>query len=122
MSRGTRTRFPRRLRLDIAPEARDALDDLAERHDRVMSDEVRIALKAHLRRARAGEAVDPEPIGTPPWGRDTTIVVREETADELTALAEANGRSVAAEARMAIDTHLRGSDLDLPSNPSLLTA
>lgn len=107
-----KARFTAKVSCSIQPSLRQAMDDLAEDHDRLVSDEVRAALAFHV--TTAGETRHDLPgsvLGERP-SAEFYVVVKPEHACRLDELAARHGRSRSAELRVAIQRYLERVGVD----------
>lgn len=114
-------RYTSRIRVALSAAARGGLETVAAGEDRLMSEIVRRALDDYVAAAEADRAPAAEPLGHPPWETDATVVIRPAVADGLAELAQRHGRSIAGEARAAIDAHLRARGIAADETQARLT-
>lgn len=119
----SKARFTAKVSCTIHPALREAMDALAETHDRLVSDEVRAALAYHV--TTAGDTRHDLP-GPPLEGRPSAefyVVVKPHHAARLDELAGRHGRSRSAELRVAIQRYLEVVGIDpLRADPQLCAA
>lgn len=118
----TAARFTARVRVRMSPAARAALDELAERHDRMMSHEVRAAIERHLRDPNLEDDTRRADLVPPPFSHASTVVIRPRTRAALEELAERSGRDLTTEMRIAIYRYLHAEGYIFDGPQRLLTA
>ncbi len=121
--RGPRARFTEQLRVLLRPQARAALDELAEREDRLISEIVREAIDEYLAEGGAPYCDDTLDGSLSPRVF-VCVMIRPNTCAQLEALATSHGRPFAVEARIAVNRYLmRRGLLQLDGiQPDLLSA
>lgn len=111
MARGPRPRYSRQIAVPVPSTVRAKVIELAELHDRLLSEVIRDAFDAHLADPRGPDDDHPALLQSP-YDGDLVSLVRPHVADGLRALATANGRTVGGEARIALQRYLVGCGID----------
>lgn len=101
---GPRPRFQYRLKVPVSAAMRHALDELVERHDRTLSEEVREAYDHHV--ADPAGPAEAWPELTAPGRAQVNVMVRPHVAAALAERAQQYGWTTTAEARIALQRHL----------------
>lgn len=120
--RGPPPRYRVQTKVPVTAPIRDALDQLAEAQDRLLSELVREALDQHLAAPGGPDEAHPGLL-TGACERHVTVMLRPTVAEQLAELAEANHRTVGPEVRIALQRYLVGCGIDgHRDGDSLLTA